>query len=86
MWLKWYELELIRKNQENSDFNENKESLILDVCNNLIFLELSKSTVKNITENINKIAFEEGFELFEKVKTEYMDLITKAKYVSEVND
>ena len=86
LWLKWYELELIRKNQENSDFNENKESLILDVCNNLIFLELSKSTVKNITENINKIAFEEGFELFEKVKMEYMDLITKAKYVSEVND
>ena len=86
LWKKWYELELIRKNQECSDEDENKESIILDICNNMIFLELSKSTVKNITESVNKIAFEEGFELYEKVKIKYIELITKAKYISEVSE
>ena len=86
LWKKYYELELIRKNQECSDEDENKESIILDICNNMIFLELSKSTVKNITESVNKIAFEEGSELYEKVKIKYIELITKAKYISEVSE
>ena len=85
LWKKWYQLELIRKNEECSDEDENKESIILDICKNLIFFQISKSTVKNITENINKIAFVEGSKLYEKVKLEYIDLITKAKYISEVS-
>ena len=86
LWKMWYDLELKRKKNENSDEDEIKEVIILDICRNMIFLQISKSIVKNITENINKIAFEEGSELYEKIKKEYIDLITKANYISEANN
>ena len=86
LWKMWYDLELKRKKNENSDEDEIKEVIILDICRNMIFLQISKSIVKNITENINKIAFEEGSELYEKIKKEYINLITKANYISEANN
>ena len=86
LWKKWYEIELKRKNDINVDISVIKEEIVLDICKNLIFLEISKSTVKNITESINKIAFQEGFENHEKTKNKYTDLILKANYISRVND
>ena len=86
LWKKWYEIELKRKNDINVDISVIKEEIVLDICKNLIFLEISKSTVKNITESINKIAFQEGFENHEKIKNKYTDLILKANYISRVND
>ena len=85
LWKKWYDLELKRKKGNNSDENPIKEGIILNICKNMIFLEISKSIVKNITEYINKIAFEEGSELYEKIKKQYINLITKAEYISEAS-
>ena len=85
LWEKWYELEFERKKKECSDEDMIKEEIILDICKNMIFLQISKSTVKNVTENINKIAFTEGSSLYEKIKKEYINLIIKANYISEAN-
>ena len=85
LWKKWYDLELIRKKEECSDEDEIKQEVILDICKNMIYFQISKSVVKNVTESINKNAFEEGSELYEKVKKEYISLITKAKYISEAS-
>ena len=85
LWKKWYDLELIRKKENCSDEDEIKQEIIIDICKNMIYFQISKSVVKNVTESINKIAFEEGSELYENVKKEYINLITKAKYISEAN-
>ena len=85
LWEKWYELEFERKKKECSDEDMIKEEIILDICKNMIFLQISKSSVKNVTEHINKIAFNEGSSLYEKIKKEYINLIIKANYISEAN-
>jgi hypothetical protein len=86
LWKKWYDLELKRKMEECSDENENKENIILNICENMISFQISKSNIKNVVENINKIVFGEGTELYEKVKKEYINLITKANYISEATN
>ena len=72
--------------EECSDENENKENIILNICENMISFQISKSNIKNVVENINKIVFGEGTELYEKVKKEYINLITKANYISEATN
>ena len=52
----------------------------------MISFQISKSNIKNVVENINKIVFGEGTELYEKVKKEYINLITKANYISEATN
>ena len=49
----------------------------------MIFLQISKSIVKNVTESINKIVFEEGSEIYEQIKKKYTDLIINANYISQ---
>ena len=80
---KWFDLEFKRKKEENLDENDTKEESILDICKNMIFLQISKSIVKNVTEGINKNVFEEGSELYEQVKKKYTDLIINANYISQ---
>ena len=85
LWKKWYDIDVKKKIGENSDENKIKEKIILRICKNMLFLEISKSNIKNNVENINKIAFGEGTELFENVKKEYINLIIKANYISGLN-
>ena len=65
------------------DENDAKEEIILDICKNMIFLQISKSIVKNVTESINKIVFEEWSEIYEQIKKKYTDLIINANYISQ---
>ena len=83
LWQKWFDLEFKRKKEENLDENDAKEEIILDICKNMIFLQISKSIVKNVTESINKIVFEEGSEIYEQIKKKYTDLIINANYISQ---
>ena len=83
LWQKWFNMELVDKIKESPNEIGNKKIIILDICNNLIDLEISKIIVKNITESINKIAFGEENELFEQIRVEYTDLISKAQYSSK---
>ena len=87
-WKKWYDLEIKKTLEDNSDENDIKikTKIILEICKNMIFFEISKSNVKNVVEYINKIIFGEGTELFEKLKNEYIQIISKARYISAVNN
>ena len=87
-WKKWYDLEIKKTLDDNSDENDIKikTKIILEICKNMIFFEISKSNVKNVVEYINKIIFGEGTELFEKLKNEYIQIISKARYISAVNN
>ena len=80
LWQKWFSLELGNKMKESPDEVNNKKKIILDICQNLIDLVIPKSTIKNIVESINKIAFGDDKELFEILVKEYTDLITNANY------
>ena len=82
-WKKWYDIQLKRKMKENSDEIYIKKEIIFDICSHLIYFEISKFIVKNICESINKIAFEEGSEIYEQIKKDYIDLITKTTYISK---
>ena len=83
LWKKWFDLEFKREKEENLDENDIKEKIILYICKDMIFLEISKSIIKNVTENINKSVFAEGSELYEQIKKKYTDLIIKANYISK---
>ncbi len=83
MWKKWFDLEFKRKKEENLDENDTKENIILDICKNMLFLQISKSIVKNVTESINKSVFEEGSELYDQIKKKYTELIINANYISQ---
>ena len=87
-WKKWYDLEIKKTLDDNSDENDIKikTKIILEICKNMIFFEISKSNVKNVVEYINKIIFGEGTELFEKLRKEYIQIISKARYISAVNN
>ena len=83
LWKKWFDLEFKRKKEENLDENDTKENIILDICKNMIFLQISKSIVKNVTESINKSVFGEGSELYDQIKKKYTELIINANYISQ---
>ena len=83
LWKKWFDLEFKRKKEENLDENDTKENIILDICKNMLFLQISKSIVKNVTESINKSVFEEGSELYDQIKKKYTELIINANYISQ---
>ena len=87
-WKKWYDLEIKKTLDDNSNENDIKikTKIILEICKNMIFFEISKSNVKNVVEYINKIIFGEGTELFEKLRKEYIQIISKARYISAVNN
>ena len=85
-WKKWYEIELKRKRKENSDEIYIKKEIIFDICSHLIYFEIPKFIVKNICESINKISFEEGSEIYEQIKKDYIDLITKTTYISNAKE
>ena len=82
LWKKWFDITLKKKKGENSNENNIKEKIILSICQNMIFLEISKSIVKNVTESINKTSFGEGSEIYGEIQKKYRNLIIAAKYIS----
>ena len=82
LWKKWFDITFKKKKGENSDENNIKEKIILSICQNMIFLEISKSIVKNVTESINKTSFGEGSEIYGEIQKKYRNLIIAAKYIS----
>ena len=80
-WKKWYDLEL-KKNEKNKDDIKYKQSVIYDICQTLIQLELPKSMVKNLSDHININEFGKGNELQVQTFKEIIKYITAAKYIS----
>ena len=80
-WKKWYDLELAR-NEKNKDDIKFKQSIIYEICQTLIQLELPKSMVKNLSDHININEFGKGSELQVQTFKEIIKYITAAKYIS----
>ena len=59
-----------------------KQSIIYEICQTLIKLEMKKSIVKNLSDHINIKVFGEGTDLQQKTFKEIINYITKAKYIS----
>jgi len=81
-WLKWLELDLRKKIEEEDDDDKVKTKLIANICKEMINLEISKSIIKNIADTLNNNIFGEGSESYIKTKDIYHDLITNALYIS----
>ena len=80
-WKKWYDLEIAR-NEKNKDDIKFKQSIIYEICQTLIQLELPKSMVKNLSDHININEFGKGSELQVQTFKEIIKYITAAKYIS----
>ena len=78
-WNKWYELE-IKKEQEVDDAK--KEKNILNICDIMINLEITKSFVKNVSHGLcNKIFGKESEQAQATIKL-ITEKIIKARYIS----
>ena len=82
-WQMWYELEL-KKNEKLKDDNKYKQSIIYDICETLIKLEMPKSMVIKFTKHIDIIVFGEGSDLQQETFKEIVNRISHAKYISKI--
>ena len=79
-WEIWYETEISKKKDPT---DEDKQEIIYDICKTLISLELPKSMVKKLTDNINIKLFGKGTELQKNTLNVFIKFIVNAKYVSQ---
>ena len=92
-WLKWFDIDLNEKismkKKENENYNDEeeilkiKEQILSNVCLKMIELEIAKTTIKNICDEINDKNFGKTTELGKKLTETYINYITSAKYVSK---
>ena len=81
-WDKWYELE---KKKESEIDDSTKESIILEICDTMITLELTKSFVKNVTYKLTEKEFGKESEQYKATIPLITDKIIKAKYISKAH-
>jgi hypothetical protein len=79
-WNKWYELE-IKKEAEIT--NLKKEKIILEICDIMINLELTKSFVKNVTHQLSEKEFGKESEQYQSLVGLITEKIIKTKYISK---
>ena len=79
-WEIWYETEISKKNEPKE---EDKQEIIYEICKTLIQLELPKSMIKKLTDNINIKLYGKGTELYKKTFDVFIKFIVNAKYVSQ---
>ena len=84
-WEKWYALEL-KKNEKQKDDIQFKQSIIYEICNMLLKLQLPKSTVKRISDNININEFGKGSDLQQETFKEIIKLLSSARYISRAKE
>ena len=81
-WNKWYELE---SKKENEIDKEKKGKIILEICDIMINLELTKSFVKNVTHKLSEKEFGKESEEYKSIVALITDKIIKAKYISKAH-
>ena len=79
-WQIWFDTELSKLKEPK---NEEKQEIIYDICKTLIQLELPKSMIKKLTDNINIKLFGKGTEMQKKTFDVFIKFIINAKYVSQ---
>ena len=92
-WIKWFNIELKenlenkkKENEENdidADEEENdkiKQQTLFNVCMKMIDLEIPKTTIKNICDEINDKVFGKGTDFGKQTSDKYINNITAANY------
>ena len=82
VWEKWYEINInAEKNKKNDDV---KKKVILNLCDLMIELKLTKSFIKNTLEKLAKKVFENKENQSNNVIQDVIQKIIEAKYISKV--
>ena len=81
-WQKWFELSLKKLDEEEQKIDKVKHDLIIKTCQEMIELEISKSIIKNVCDNINKKIFGEGTENYVNAKQSYVKLVVQSQFIS----
>ena len=85
LWNKWYEINLNTEKEKDSE--EVKKTVMLQLCDIMIELELNKSFVKNVFEQLIKKVFGKTDEKKNnEIMQEIIQKIVKTKYISKIND
>ena len=79
-WQTWFDIDLKKITNPN---DEDKQEIIYSICKTLIELELPKSMIKKITDNINIKLFGKGTEKYKQTFDVFIKFIVNAKYVSQ---
>ena len=82
VWEKWYELDLKKKSEEEQLDDNAKVEIILNLCQEMIDLKISKTNIKNYIDNISSSEFGKESEIFTNTQKKYKLLISKAPYIS----
>ena len=80
-WNKWYEMEI--KKEETEINNLKKEKIILEICDIMISLELTKSFVKNVTHGLSEKEFGKESEQYQSAVGLITEKIIQTKYISK---
>ena len=84
LWKKWYDQEL-KKEEEQEDINI-KERILIKVCEEMIDLKISKTTIKKVIDSINKSIYGEDLENYNILQKKYVNLIIKSKDISNLKN
>ena len=84
LWKKWYDQEL-KKEEEQEDINI-KERILIKVCEEMIDLKISKTTIKKVIDSINKSIYGEDLENYNSLQKKYVNLIIKSKDISNLKN
>ena len=86
LWKKWFELDLQKKTEEVEEIDDKiKADTIVNVCKQMIDLEISKSIVKNVIDSINDSVFGSESENYINTQEIYRNLITHSQYISSTS-
>jgi len=76
-WNIWYDDELNKKKDKEE---LTKQSIILDLCDKMLELQISKMTIVNILDNLRIKSFSEFAEINSQTQELYVKKIKEAKY------
>ena len=80
-WKKWYEID-IENREEKTD--EEIQDVIYQLCDLMITLELPKSFIKNVLQELSDIIFGKDSEKSKNTFNVFIKKIVNAKYISQV--
>ena len=83
-WKKRYDIDLSNKEDKEKDKDLIKQQIIYNIVNEMIELEVPKSTVKTITEKIANEVFGKDSKLAKETFKVFIQQITRAHYISKV--
>ena len=84
LWVKWYEMNI--NMEKGKEYDDVKKKVIINLCDLMIELKLSKSFIKNTLAKLIKKVFERNEEKGNIILKEIIQKIVNAKYISKADN